>query len=224
MTEKKCIAFVGGGGKTSLIWKIAEKSAKEGKKVIITTTTHMAVENSRPFVLDGEKEKVACMLQRYGYVLAASFDTKKKKLTSLRDHEYRELYNMCDLFLVEADGARGMPLKVPMQWEPVIPDEADMVVAVAGLDALGKPIKDVTYNPCETSLFLQKSQEEYIEKEDFIKILSSSEGARKGVGIREYRVYLNKTDVLEKNSLIPDFLIEELKKREIMAKAGSLLL
>ncbi len=223
MTEKKCIAFVGGGGKTSLIWKTAEKFVKEGKKVIVTTTTHMAVEHNRPFVLDGEKENISGMLEKYGYVLTASFDEKKKKLSSLDKNDYGILYNMCDILLVEADGARGMPFKVPMKWEPVIPEPADMVVAVAGLDALGKSIKEAAYNPYETALFLQKSPDTCIEKEDFIKIFSSPEGLRKGVGNREYRVYLNKTDVLEENSPIPDFLREELKKKQIIATSGSLL-
>ena len=38
------IAVVGGGGKTSLIYRLSEELLAKGKKVIITTTTHMAYE------------------------------------------------------------------------------------------------------------------------------------------------------------------------------------
>ena len=39
--------------------------------------------------------------------------------------------------LVEADGAAGKPLKAPAAHEPVIPASADLVLAVAGIDAVG---------------------------------------------------------------------------------------
>ena len=43
------VAFTGGGGKTSLIFGLAEKFSGQGKRVIVTTTTHMAWEPERPF-------------------------------------------------------------------------------------------------------------------------------------------------------------------------------
>ena len=41
------VAFTGGGGKTSLIFGLAEKFSGQGKRVIVTTTTHMAWEPER---------------------------------------------------------------------------------------------------------------------------------------------------------------------------------
>ena len=35
------IAVVGGGGKTSLIYRLTDELIDKGKRVIITTTTHM---------------------------------------------------------------------------------------------------------------------------------------------------------------------------------------
>ena len=45
----RVIAVVGGGGKTSLIFRLCEEMVSTGKKVIVTTTTHMAYEPERPF-------------------------------------------------------------------------------------------------------------------------------------------------------------------------------
>ncbi len=39
--------------------------------------------------------------------------------------------------IVEADGAARKPLKAPNATEPVIPESTSLVVAVAGIDALG---------------------------------------------------------------------------------------
>ena len=48
------LSVVGGGGKTSLIFRIMEELTAVGKKVLITTTTHMAYEPDRPFAEDGD--------------------------------------------------------------------------------------------------------------------------------------------------------------------------
>ncbi len=52
--------------------------------------------------------------------------------------------------LIEADGSRQMPLKAPALHEPAIPDFADIVVVVAGLAALGKPLSDDIVHRPET--------------------------------------------------------------------------
>ncbi len=46
--------------------------------------------------------------------------------------------------LVEADGARGLPIKVPDRHEPAVPREATYVVVLAGLDALGRRLDEAT--------------------------------------------------------------------------------
>ena len=47
------IAVVGGGGKTSLIYRLTDELIDKGKRVIITTTTHMAGESELPFARGG---------------------------------------------------------------------------------------------------------------------------------------------------------------------------
>ena len=54
----KVIAVVGGGGKTSLIYRLNEELQAIGKKVIISTTTHMAYDPALPLVRSTELEKV----------------------------------------------------------------------------------------------------------------------------------------------------------------------
>ena len=63
------VAFTGGGGKTSLIYYLAEKFSGEGKRVIITTTTHMAWEPERPFAVAEDAAGIRQLLDQYGYHL-----------------------------------------------------------------------------------------------------------------------------------------------------------
>lgn len=51
------------------------------------------------------------------------------------------------VLLVEADGAARRPLKAHAAHEPVIPACANAVIAVMGLDALGRPLAEAVHRP-----------------------------------------------------------------------------
>ena len=144
-----------------------------------------------------------------------------RKIQGLAEEKIREVQKECDVLLIEADGAKCLPLKVPAGWEPVIPEMTDLVIGVIGLDCLGKKILDTCHRPELTAEFLGKDICEKVTEEDAAKIAASSSGLRKNVGNREYRVLLNKTDVLE-DPKAADRILEKMKKEKIYAAAGSL--
>lgn len=221
--EESCtvIAFTGGGGKTGLIFRLTDELTAAGKKVIVTTTAHMAAEPGRPFAENGNIRKVRENLDKHGYTLAACVDRETGKLCSLPEDSLKSLREHCDVLLIEADGSKRLPLKVPESWEPVIPACTDIVVGVEGLDSLGKMIGETAHRAERTAEFLGKTPGDIIAAEDLIKIASSEEGLRKGVANRQYRVYLNKIDVLS-DPEIAEKICTELKKRGIAASCGSL--
>lgn len=215
------IAVVGGGGKTSLIYRLTDELLDRGKRVIITTTTHMAGETELPFVRGGDAARVRETLDREGYVIAAEYEEETGKYAALPDEKLEELKGLCDVMLVEADGAKHHPVKVPAEWEPVIPTCADIVISVIGLDCLGQPISQSAYRMERTSEFLKKSLEAPITEEDIIKIATSICGLFKDVEERVYRVYLNKSDILPEKSSA-EHIVEELERKHTVAAYGSL--
>lgn len=215
------IAVVGGGGKTSLIYRLTRELISMGKKVIIATTTHMAYDPERPFARDGKTEEVKEKLEESGYVMAAGLDEAQDKITALPEEQLISLMNLCDVMLIEADGSRQKPLKVPAEWEPVIPSFADLVISVVGLDCLGKPICETTHRMERTSEFLKKSIHAPVTEDDIVKIAGSIHGLFKDVAGRVYRVYLNKADVLE-NPASASKIVEELEEEGTVAAFGSL--
>ena len=68
------IAVVGGGGKTSLIYRLTDELIDKGKRVIITTTTHMAGESELPFARGGDAVRVKELLDKERYVIAAEYE------------------------------------------------------------------------------------------------------------------------------------------------------
>ena len=85
------IAVVGGGGKTSLIYRLTDELLDRGKRVIITTTTHMAGETELPFVRGGDAVKVREILDMEGYVVAAEYEEETGKYASLKEEKLEEL-------------------------------------------------------------------------------------------------------------------------------------
>ena len=67
------------------------------------------------------------------------------KLTAVTFDDIRELGKTFDTVLIEADGAKGKPLKYPAPHEPVIPPFSGMVFVLAGLDSLFGQIKEKVF-------------------------------------------------------------------------------
>ena len=222
------IAVVGGGGKTSLAKLIAGIETPSNGKIffqgedIITTTTHMAGESELPFARGGDAVRVKELLDKERYVIAAEYEEDTGKYASLTEEKLEELRELCDVMLVEADGAKHHPVKVPEKWEPVIPRCADIVISVIGLDCLGQPISQSAYRMERTSEFLRKSLEAPITEEDIVKIATSICGLFKDVEERVYRVYLNKSDILREKEPA-EYIVEKLEMKNTVAAYGSLL-
>lgn len=215
-------AFVGGGGKTSLIFSLAEKFSRQGKRVIVTTTTHMAWEPERPFTEAEDIRQLCRKLDLYGSVTAAHHEAGQPKISGPGAGTLEKLSGFCDLLLVEADGSRRMPLKIPAAWEPVIPDLTDVIVGVVGLDCIGKRICDTAHRPEDVAAFLGKKSAEIVTPEDVAGIVLSEKGLRKDVKGRPFLAYLNKEDTLE-NPGDAAKILERCRAAGVEAAAGSLL-
>ena len=215
------IAVVGGGGKTSLIYRLNEELQTMGKRVIISTTTHMAYDPMLPLIKSTELEKVPEMLEKHGFVAVADIEENSGKMCSIEEKELKKLVSLCDIMLIEADGAKRKPLKVPADWEPVIPEFADMVISVIGLDCLGKPICETSHRAEYTSTFLKKNLDAPVTAEDIEKIATSVHGLYKNVDHKVYRVYLNKADVLP-DPKPAEQIVKNLAKQGTAAAWGSL--
>lgn len=134
-------AIVGSGGKTTLIKKLAAQYRSEGKTVFVTTTTHMFIEADT--LLTDDADVIISALKENGYAMAGIPDGGKIK--ALSDETYAAVCAHCEVVLVEADGSKHMPLKYPNSTEPVIPENAEEIIVVCGLNALGQKAKDVCH-------------------------------------------------------------------------------
>lgn len=136
-------AFVGAGGKTTLIHRQAARYRAEGKRVFVTTSTHMFAEPDT--VLSDDADVIIAALNRTGYVMAGI--PEGEKIRSLSPETYEKVCAQADVVLIEADGSGGRPIKFPNATEPVLPENVEEIVVVCGLRAVGKQLHEVAHRP-----------------------------------------------------------------------------
>lgn len=157
------LAFVGGGGKTSSIYRLAAEGVKRGRKIIVMTTTHMLTPKEHcAFLENGQMdfEQVKKKLSEDGMIIVGD-KINEKKISFVGENIYRRLLEMAELILVEADGSRHMPIKVPASHEPVIPSKIDEIVCVCGLSCYGKRASEVCFRLEQARKIRDRYEEDY---------------------------------------------------------------
>ncbi len=142
--EMGITALIGGGGKTTLMYTLAEELRRRGT-VLVTTSTHIQRPEQYPTLLTADAAAVAAALATHGVVCVAGETAEGKLCAPALSFEL--LAALADFVLVEADGSRRLPLKAHAPHEPVIPPNARRTVYVVGADGFGHPIRQVCHRP-----------------------------------------------------------------------------
>ena len=137
-------ALIGGGGKTTLLYALAEELKVRGS-VLVTTSAKIRVPEHLPVADPTTVEGLSEALElRSPLCLGSPWPEDKLAAPSL---PFGALVRAADYVLVEADGSRGLPAKAHAAHEPVIPAEAGTVIQVLGADAFGRPVREVCHRP-----------------------------------------------------------------------------
>lgn len=145
------VSLVGGGGKTTLLYALSAYCAAKGWRVLTSTTTHIRKPVNVPWIAVEEKEKwenarKECdRLWQQGTYVVAGTPAPHEKLTILPEPIRNAWISDTDITFLEADGAKRLPCKFPAAHEPVILPQSDIVLAVAGLSALYRPLGEVCF-------------------------------------------------------------------------------
>lgn len=193
--KKHTICLVGGGGKTTVMYELAAAWAACGCKVLVLTSTHILQPADGSFAADAAAVHNLWQQRRYAVIGTPEFATGK--LTAPPQDLYETLQPQADVILCEADGSRHHPCKVPAAHEPVLLPDCDIVLAVAGMDALGRSLVQACQRPQLAAELLGCGAEKIIDAQMLAALLLSEQGARKNVGARAYYIVLNKCDLLK---------------------------
>ena len=193
--KKHNICLVGGGGKTTVMYELAAAWAACGSKVLVLTSTHILQPADGSFAADAAA--VHNLWQQRRYAVIGTPELSTGKLTAPPQDLYEALQLQADVILCEADGSRHHPCKVPAEYEPVLLPDSDIVLAVAGMDALGHSLAQACQRPQPAAALLGCSLDSVIDAQMLVALLLSEQGARKNVGTRTYYIVLNKCDLIK---------------------------
>ena len=193
--KKHTICLVGGGGKTTVMYELAAAWAACGRKVLVLTSTHILRPADGSFATD--VPAVQNLWQQGRYAVIGTPELATSKLTAPPQDLYEALQLQADVILCEADGSRHLPCKAPAAHEPVLLPDSDIVLAVAGMDALGCSLAQACQRPQPAAELLGCSLDSVIDEQMLAALLLSEQGARKNVGARAYYIVLNKCDLLK---------------------------
>lgn len=188
------VSAAGAGGKTTLLRHLAREYADRGPGAVVTTTTHILKEDLPWFLTEPSEDGLKERLQQWGQAWIG-IPAAGGRLGSVPESFFSKIYSLGVPVLIEADGARMLPLKCPGDKEPVIPAETTHVLSVYGLDAVGHPIGEISFRPERAAQLLNRKITEPVAAEDIGRLAASAEAGRKGCPAHAvYTVVLNKAD------------------------------
>jgi probable selenium-dependent hydroxylase accessory protein YqeC len=204
---KEHVAVVGGGGKSTLCFALAEALGLNGARVISTTTTKVRQKEANAFprlvlyASDGPGlEAVNKGLDEVGNVFLGQQLLENGKVDGIPSTLADQLFRMpgVEYVVIEADGAAGRPLKAPAAHEPVIPDSVTTVIALMGLKALGKPLgADTVFRLALFKALTGLEEGDILNLEGLSRAFDGRMGLFKNTPVSARRmVFLNQLDVL----------------------------
>jgi molybdenum cofactor cytidylyltransferase len=196
------VAFVGAGGKSTIMFQCARSMAGP---VLVTATTHLSLDQLRLadqhfFVHEGLFDQLESSFPSGITLITGGVTQDGLRTQGLRDNQLGQLHKLADRLrvplMVEADGSRRRPLKSPADHEPCIPEFADLVVVVAGLLGLGKPLTpEWVHRPERFSSISGIQIGEIITPLALTRVLVSTEGSLKNIPPQARKiVLLNQAD------------------------------
>lgn len=241
------ISIVGAGGKTTLMFILAEELKKRGR-VLITTTTKIYllkrnqynclilkdsfedyINEESKYILNGNEVYVY-----YGdisktnesdgeiHVYGSSVNIENKVI-GIDDKSISNILNNYDYILIESDGAKEKTLKAWKEDEPVVSNFTSTTIGVLSGEALNLKIHDGNIHRIDKFLkLINKSVGDSINEEDLLALIFKKEGLFKNSKGRRI-LFINKVEEEDFKKL--ENLIEyiTIKNKELKLLDGILI-
>lgn len=189
LCDKEVVAFVGGGGKTTAMFRLADELVAHGKRVVTTTTTRifaaqiqLAPRHIFASDLAQTIRDTRSALRDTPHVLIIGATNQAGKAFGVEPAWIDELIaqDEIDAVLIEADGSRMRPFKAPAEHEPVIPQTTTLLVPVVSISVLNKPLNDEHVHRAELVARLAEiSEDTLLQPEHIARVIAHPRGGLK---------------------------------------------
>ncbi len=202
------ISIVGAGGKTSLMFAVAEELRKDNK-LLITTTTKIFVPDRKQydFMAIGNEsyQEIKCSNKKGIYVYCDSINDERK-LVGISIETLNAQRIFFDYILVEADGSKGKPIKGWQKTEPVISSKTTKTIGVLSIESIGNEINEKNVHRVSEFLSITNAVNNgIISVENVVSLIFYSNGLYKG-SFGEKILFINKVETNEQRILVEELV------------------
>ena len=196
LAKKDVIAFVGAGGKTTMMFKLAEE-LRLSNKVLVTTTTkiYLPLKDKYDFICtDEDKMYNYINMKESGIYILGQGINKENKILGLEEKHLEKLTPYFDYILIESDGAKEKQLKAWNEFEPVIYSKTTKTVGIIDIQSLGMLINEDKVHRSKIFCEITGSQQgDTVKLEHLTKLVMHPQGLFKGAQ-GEKILYINKVE------------------------------
>lgn len=205
--DPSCIAFIGAGGKSTAMFKLARELTSP---VIVTATSHLGTWQTQladSHIIAKDLTGVENLASNLNGVILITGEIEGDRTQPVNEEILERLYSLCREqaipLLIEADGSRQKPLKAWADHEPPIPEFVDLVVEVIGVEGLGKSLtEEFVHRPELFSKLSGLKIGDPVSSEALIKVLTHKDGGLKNISLSAERcLILNQADTPEAQSI-----------------------
>ena len=212
LVKKDILSIVGAGGKTTMMFKLAEE-LRLGNKILVTTTTKIYLPSldKCDFICTDKNNffKYSSMNENGSYVLGLGIN-EENKILGLSIKDLDELVPYFDYILIEADGAKEKRLKAWSEFEPIIHWKTTKTIGIMDIQSLGMLINEDNIHRSKIFCEITGAHEgETVTLKHLTELILNPLGLFKGAK-GEKILFINKAEDLNKLTLAKS-LIEEIK-------------
>ncbi|MBK5200503.1 MAG: putative selenium-dependent hydroxylase accessory protein YqeC [Spirochaetaceae bacterium] len=192
--KNNVIAITGGGGKTTTMIALGEFYKTKGYSVLLSTTTKVQSPRFFDFKVDYIFFEECDFFMHEpvkgeSVVFVEQHIMNPKKSLAPRDEILPLISKKYDVTILEADGARCLPLKKHRACDPVIPKNVTSVIAIAGMSSFNHSAANFCMGEDDMSLVVDKN---YLQL-----LIDSSEGLLKRIESYHKSIILfNQSDLI----------------------------
>ncbi len=174
------VSVVGAGGKKSTLYALANSL----DRAVVTATVRIPLfdEEVAELRVTDNPQKAIEEANAWPLGVVPARDGTRSRYVGYDRKTVDELAATTDVpILIKADGARTRLLKAPNDDEPQVPRSTDILVPVASVRAVGKPLDpEYVHRPERVAALTGRSAGERIEPADVVTVISNDDGGLKG--------------------------------------------
>lgn len=213
LKRNSLVSIVGSGGKTTLMYLLANE-LKSNNKVLVSTTTKIYVPKKEEvdFIATGKAEYNHIKELNYNGIYAyGTCINDENKLIGISKEDLKICINDFSYILVEADGSKKKSIKGWNETEPVIYDKTDVTIGIMSFESLGTIINDENvHRVAEFNKLTDSYLGETIGIKHFIRVIFGENGLFKN-SKGEKVLFLNRIEEGVDTDILKD-LLDEIKK------------